>query len=158
MNPKASLSHLAGNRYKIVLEESWHHERPEVRRTNRRWYEMIPCRHDGFIMLYAEKPTIVLQFYTTRVKNARHIWKEIKSHPGCKADFHFDGEAVLYFPLELIHQVAEKAGAKVKRRLSPEARRKLVERTKVYQFQPQKRAVGSEKMTQSEAFRVEVGP
>ena len=39
-----------------------------------------------------------------------------------------DGEAVLYFPPVLLHQVAEMAGARVKRRLSPQARLRVVER------------------------------
>jgi hypothetical protein len=42
-----------------------------------------------------------------------------------------DGEAVLYFPPELLHQVAEMAGVRVKRRLSPEARLKVAERCRV---------------------------
>jgi hypothetical protein len=72
-----------------------------------------------------------LQLYTPRVKNARIIWEQLKDSPGCRADFHLDGEAVLYFPSERLHQVAEMAGARVKRRLTPEARLKVAERGRV---------------------------
>jgi len=42
----------------------------------------------------------------------------MKVAAGARADFHFDGEAVIYFPLEVLPTVAELAGAKKKRRLS----------------------------------------
>jgi hypothetical protein len=122
------LAELSEHRYRIVLEESWHHERPEIRKPDRRLYEQIPCKGGAFIGLYAEMPSIVLQLYTPRVKNARFIFGHIKGLLGVKADFHFDGEAVIYFPPELLHQVAEMAEARVKRRLSPEARARVAER------------------------------
>lgn len=122
------LAGLSGNRYRIVLEESWHIERPELRNPDRRWFELIPCKGGGFIGLYAENPETILQLYTSRVKNARIIWEQLKDQPGCRADFHLDGEAVIYFPPEQLHQVAEMAGARIKRRLSPEARLKAAAR------------------------------
>lgn len=124
----SDLSLLADGRYKLVLEESWHHEAPEVRGPDKRWYLQIPCKGGAFIGLYAETPETILQLYTPRVKNARIIWEQLRDQPGCRADFHMDGEAVLYFLPELLHQVAEMAGARVKRRLSPEARLKVAER------------------------------
>ena len=129
VKPKSSdLGFLADGRYKLVLEESWYHEVPEVRGPDKRWYLQIPCKGGAFIGLYAEVPETTLQLYTPRVKNARIIWEQLKTQPRCGADFHMDGEAVLYFPPELLHQVAEMAGARVKRRLSPEARIKVAER------------------------------
>ena len=125
---KTGLADLSNHRYRIVLEESWHHERPEIRKPDRRWYEQIPCKGGAFIGLYAEDPTIVLQLFTPRPKNARFIFGHIKDLPGVKADFHYDGEAVIYFPPELLQQVADMAEARVKRRLSPEARARLAER------------------------------
>jgi hypothetical protein len=125
---KIGLGDLSNHRYRIVLEESWYHEQPEIRRPDRRWYEQIPCKGGVFISLYAETPTIILQLYTPRVKNARFIFGHIKGFPGVKADFHFDGEAALYFPPELLDRVAEMAEARVKRVLSPEAKIKAAER------------------------------
>jgi hypothetical protein len=125
---KTGLADLSNHRYRIVLEESWHHERPEIRKPDRRWYEQIPCKGGAFISLYAEAPTIILQLYTPRVKNARFISHHLKGVGGVKADFHFDGEAVIYFPPELLHQVAEMAEARIKRRLSPEARAQVSKR------------------------------
>lgn len=122
------LAELSNHRYRIVLEESWHHERPEIRKPDRRWYEQIPCKGGAFIGLYSESPTIVLQLYTPRVKNARFIVNQLKGYSELSSDFHYDGEAVIYFPPELLHQVAEMAEARVRRRLSPEARAQLAAR------------------------------
>jgi hypothetical protein len=55
---------------------------------------------------------------------------------GVRADFHFDGEAVLYFPPAAIHTVADLAGARKKRRLSEEHRGRLAEAGKAHQFKP----------------------
>ena len=131
-----SLSQMTKGRYKIVLEESWHHERPEVRGPDRRWYEIIPCRgfkpgppQEGpFIGLHSEaQPT--LQLYSDRPINAKSIWKEIRKHPGCGADFDMDGEVVLYFPAEaeLLEIVARMAGGRKKRILTEEQRAMLIE-------------------------------
>jgi len=123
--PTNGLADLTEGRYRIGLEESWHHERPEIRKANRRWYEQIPCRGGAFIGLYSDTPTVILQLYTPRVKNARLIFEQVKHIPGCLADFHMDGEAVIYFPVEVVHQVAEMACARKRRRLSAEHREKL---------------------------------
>ncbi len=124
------------DRYKITLEESWYHERPEVRNPERRWYEQIPCKGGAFIGLYCETGDILLQLSTPRPKNARLIYEKINHHPKVQADFHFDGEAIIYFPPELVHIVAEMAGARKKRRLSADARTRLKEAGKATQFQP----------------------
>lgn len=123
---KPGLSKLSGGRYRIVLEESWQHERPEVRNPDRIWYEQIPCQGGAFIGLYSLNP-LVLHLYTPRVKNAKKVWEAIKDVPGTRADFHFDGEAVLYFPLEAVRQVAELAGARRKRRLAESLKVKFAE-------------------------------
>jgi len=72
-----------------------------------------------------------LKLYTDRPSNAHAIWEAIKSHPGTKADFGFDGEADLFFPPELLATVAEMAGARKKRQLSEENRSKLIAAGKV---------------------------
>ena len=38
-------------RYKVVLEESWFAEKPEVRKPDARWYMQIPTYCGGFIAL-----------------------------------------------------------------------------------------------------------
>ena len=81
---KTGLADLSNHRYRIVLEESWYHEQPEIRKPDRRWYEQIPCKGGAFISLYAETPTIILQLYTPRVKNARFIFGHLKDFPGVK--------------------------------------------------------------------------
>jgi hypothetical protein len=122
---RQSLADLIGGSYRIALEESWYHERPEMRIPNRRWYEQIPCRGGGFISLYSETPTVILQLYSPRVKKARLIFEQIKQIPGCVADFHMDGEAVIYFPAEIVHKVAGLAFARKRRHLSQEHKEKL---------------------------------
>jgi len=121
-------------RFRIFREESWYHEKSEIRKPDQRWHEIIPLKgfvagppQEGpYISLYSEEPPI-LQLYTNRVKQARGIWKEIKKIPGCRADFHLDGEAVLYFPPQLLERVAEMAGGRKRRQLSEEQRARLIE-------------------------------
>jgi hypothetical protein len=129
-----NLANLTANRYKIVLEETWYHERSEVRSADKIWYEQISCRGGALIGLYSLSPLTLLQLWTPRPKNARIVWESIKDTPEVRADFAFDGEAVIYFPLESLQQVAELAGAKRKRRLSEEEKAKLVEMGKGYRF------------------------
>ena len=130
-----NLANLTANRYKMALEEFWHHKDPEIRPPDRIWYEQIPCRGGAFIGIYSLDP-LILQLYTPRVKNAKLVWEAIKDIQGARADFHFDGEAVLFFPLEAIHVVAHLAGVRRRRRLSGEHRAKLVESNKAHRFKP----------------------
>jgi len=60
----------------------------------------------------------------------------MKVAAGARADFHFDGEAVIYFPLEVLPTVAELAGAMKKRRLSEAHKAKLAEAGRDYLFKP----------------------
>jgi len=154
-------------RFRIILEESFKHEQPEVRNQDRRWYEIIPCQgfkagplqEGAFIGLYSEDPPI-LQLYTPRVGNAKNIWKQIKDKPGCRADFHLDGEAVLYFPPALLDVVAELAGARKKRQSKPlteEQRAKLVEMGKAYRFKGKATGPQTQNTTQIEAPVVDRG-
>lgn len=77
---------------------------------------------------------LILKLWTSRPKNARIVWEAIKGAAGVRADFHFDGETEIFFPLEVMPRVAELAGARRRRRLSEEHRAKLVELGKGYQF------------------------
>ncbi len=139
------LATLAGGRYRISLEETWGSELPEVRNPNRIWYEQIVCRGGAFISVYSLNP-LILQLWTARPKNARIIWEAIKDIAGARADFHFDAEAAIYFPVEAVHIVGELARARKKRRLSIEAKARLIERGKAHRFLPQKHGVESQKM------------
>ena len=130
-----NLATLTGKRYRIALEESWQHEAPEVRNPDRIWYEQIPCQGGAFISVYSLGP-LVLQVWTPRPKNAPVIWKAIKDFSGASADFHFDGEAVIRFPLEALPTVAEVAGARKKRKLSEAHKAKLAEASQAYRFKP----------------------
>jgi hypothetical protein len=74
--------------------------------------------------------------YASRPKNARIVWEAIQGTPGAMADFHFDGEAVLFFPPEALPKVAALAGARKRRHLSAEHRARLAEIGKAHQFKP----------------------
>ncbi len=130
---ETNLATLTANRYKITLDESWHHERPEVRSPERIWYERIPCRGGAFISVYSLTP-LALKLWTSRPKNARIAWEGIKDVPGVRADFHFDGEAEIIFPIEALEQVALLAGARKRRRLSEAHKAKLVEVGQAFRF------------------------
>ena len=86
-----------------------------------------PPQEGPFIGLYSEDPP-TLQLYSNRTINGDSIWKEIKKHPGCSADFSMDGEVVLYFLAEanLLNIVARMAGGRKKRILSEEQRTRLI--------------------------------
>ena len=122
-------------RFRVALEESWQGELAS--NPDRRWLEIIPCKtfkkgpgQEGpFISLFSEDPP-TLKLYTSRPRNAQAIWERIKDKPGCRADFHMDGEAELFFPPECLDVVAEGAGARVKRQgrpMTPEQKAKLAE-------------------------------
>jgi hypothetical protein len=141
-----SLADLTGGRYKIILDESWYVERPGVQVPDRVWYERITCQGGGFISIFcnAELPCplwaagcplrrsdcrehgdLILKLWTPRPKNARLLWEKIEGNASCYLH-PMDGEAELYFPARLLPLVAKMAGARKKRRLSPEHRAKLV--------------------------------
>jgi len=130
-----NLANLTADRYKIALEESWNHEDPEVRSRDRIWYEQIPCWGGAFISVYSLTP-LTLKLWIPRPKKARMIWEVIKGAAGVRADFHFDGEAEIYFLLDSLPQVADLAGARRRRRLSEEEKAKLAEVGKDYRFKP----------------------
>lgn len=132
---KPSLAILTGGRYRITLEESWQHERPEVRNPDRIWYEQIACQGGAFIGIYSLEP-LILHLYTPRVKNAKMVWKAIKDISGSRADFQFDGEAELFFTLKALPTVADLAGARKKRRLSEAHKAKLAESNQAHRFKP----------------------
>jgi hypothetical protein len=122
---------LKGHHFKVILEESFKKEKPEVRAQDCRWYEQIPTYCGGFIGLYQESPT-VLQWYTpSRRKTARKILDAFPGS-GLRLDDYYDGhEAVLYFPQEILKEVCEMAGARKKRqgrKLTEEEKEQLAER------------------------------
>jgi hypothetical protein len=128
-----NLRELTDNRYKMVLEETWHFELPEVRSSDQIWYEQIPCEGGAFIAVNSLNP-LFLELYTPRPKNVKRIWYAIKGVVGVRADFLFEGEARLFFPLEALTQVAALAEARRRRRLSEEQRVKLIEAGKVHRL------------------------
>jgi hypothetical protein len=129
---KFSWIRLTQGRWKLVLDESWAVETAENKMGEKHWYQQIPTYCGGFIGLYSLNP-IVFQFWSPKQrKTAKKIFEEFKATPGVRLDEAMDGwEVVLYFPVELLHIVAERAGGRKKRQLSEDHRAKLVEAGKV---------------------------
>jgi hypothetical protein len=151
-----TLSELTDGRYKIILDESWHHERPEAREPDRSWYEMIACKGGAFIRIYCDAKLpcplwsagcplrlpdcrqhgdVILKLWTPRPINAKEVWNKIKDHPSCYLDT-MTGETDIYFPAKLVHLVAELAEARRKRRLSEKAKKRLLHVGRATQFRP----------------------
>ena len=124
-----SLAKLSAKRYKVQLDEAWFHERPEVKRGNRHWYEQIPCENGGVIYLYSETERL-LTLVTGKIIGKR-ILQEVN---GAKLRLEAWREMEILFPAEMIHQVAEIAGARRKRHLSSEQRAQLIESGRATQF------------------------
>ena len=157
------------HRFRVLLEEALPVSAQRCRNPDRRWYEILPCRgfkpgpqqEGSFIGLYSEDPP-TLQLYSDRPINAKSIWKEIRKHPGCSADFGMDGEVVLYFPAEadLLNIVAGMAGGRKKRILTEEQRARLIEVGKAGRGALKKwrdqRAQGQDS-TKNEAIPMQVG-
>jgi hypothetical protein len=108
------------NHFRHQLEESYRHERPEVRTADRRWYEQIPTYCSGFISLYQETPTVIFQFYTPSARKLCRKVLEWFPDKGLWVDDWFDGwEAVIYFPPEILLEVCQMAGARRRRQGRP---------------------------------------
>lgn len=124
-----SLSELFKTRYRLILEESWYHERAEIRNPEKRWYEQIPTLCGGHIMLYAETPEIILEYYTPRARQtATKIFEQFEGEQGVRIDTHFSGsESILYFPAYLLDRVATLAGARRRRRLPDKSKEAFAE-------------------------------
>lgn len=119
-------------RFRIVLEEG-----SERGADHLGFCQLIPCKgfrpgpgqSGPFIALHSEDPPI-LMLYTDRVMNGKTIWATLKACPGTWADFHLDGEMVLFFPPSCLEVVGQMAGARRKRVLSAEQRVALIEKGK----------------------------
>jgi hypothetical protein len=133
------LAKLTGNRYKIALDESCNHETADLTPQDRLWYEVIPCKNGGKIYLKSLDP-MQFELYIQSIKKARIIEKQV---PLTKAVW-LDGEAALTFSPAVLDQIAELAGARKKRRLSQEAKTKLIALGSAHQFSVQFDGVESE--------------
>jgi hypothetical protein len=109
------------HRYKVILDECWAAEKPEVRGPDRRWYQQIPTLCGGFIAMYCETGEVILHFYTpTARKKATAAYERFKHLEGVRLDDQHDGwETVLYFPATILMQVAEMVGARRRRKGRP---------------------------------------
>jgi hypothetical protein len=101
------------NYFRHQLEESYRHEKSEVRTADKRWYEQILTCCGGVIGLYQETPTVILQFYTPSARKLCRKVLERFQDKGLWIDDGFDGwEAVIYFPPEILLEVCQMVGAR----------------------------------------------
>ncbi len=113
-----SLKKAFGKRYRIQMEESWAHEKPENRHGYEGWYEQVPTICGGFVGLFQDKPTVILQFYSPKQRpSCRKLAEQFKDTPGVRLN-DWGYETVLYFPVELFDLVAKAVGARRRRQLS----------------------------------------
>jgi hypothetical protein len=151
------LAKISGTRFRFDLDVAWFHELAEEREPNRLWYERIPCAKDSFIGIYSVKP-LIFKLYSTRPQNAKKIHQALRDTPGfIRADFAFDGEAEIYFTKEALPTVAELAGARKKRQLTPEQKAALAKGGSAHRFKGQKDGVEDAKTTQIEALFLRCG-
>jgi hypothetical protein len=164
-----TLSELTDGRYKIVLDDCWSLEHPEVREPDSRWYERILCKGGAFIAIYCEPEPgclmweagcplrlpdcrqhgdTIFKLWTSRPKNALVIWEKIKEEGSCCFD-PMDGEANIFFPARLVFLAGKLAGARRKRRLSVEARARLAEVGEATRFLPQNNGTQSKETAQT---------
>ncbi len=115
-----SLKKAFGKRWKIKMEESWQHEKAENRIGYEGWYEQVPTACGGFIGLFQDKPTVILQFYTPKQRlTCRKLAEQFKDTPDVRLDDGFDGyDSIFYFPVGLFESVAEAFKARKRRQLS----------------------------------------
>jgi hypothetical protein len=116
-----SLKKAFGKRWKIRMEESWQHEKSENKIGFEGWYEQVPTTCGGFIGLFQDKPTVILQFCTAKQRlTCRKLAEQFKDTPGVSLDDWFDSyETILFFPQELFEQVAKAVGARKRRQGRP---------------------------------------
>ncbi len=120
LNP-FSLKKKFGKHWRIQREETWTFEKSENKSGFEGWFEQVPTTCGGFIGLFQDKPTVILQFYSAKQRlTCRKLAEQFKDNLDVNLDDKFDGyETVLYFPPALFEQVAEAAGARRKRHGRP---------------------------------------
>ncbi len=138
-----SLKKTFRKRWKIKMEESWQHEKAENRIGYEGWYEQVPTACGGFIGLFQDKPTVILQFYTPKQRlTCRKLAEQFKDTPDVRLDDGFDGyESIFYFPVGLFESVAEAVRGRKRRQLSPEQKERLAEIGKTHRFKSSKHGV-----------------
>ena len=124
-----SLETLGEGKYQIEWDEAWDHEKLKFKKGNWHWYEMIPCRSGGFIFLYDDKEKLLVISIGKTIGN-----KILKKVEGAKRKSVDSKGMDIIFPAEALHQVAEIASARRRRRLKPENKANLIEAGKAYRF------------------------
>lgn len=154
-----SLKRNFGRRWKVVMEESWGSETAENKKRQEGWYEIVPTACGGFIGLFQHHPTVILQFFTPKIRpTCRKLFEQFKDIPGVSLDVRFDGhETMLLFPASLFLEVAQAVGARKRRVLSSEHRAKLAEAGKATRFNPGLHGSKGRQNPQKEAIPLRAG-
>ena len=127
-------------RYRIGLDPAFVVEQPQFKKGELHWYEWILCGNGGFIYLYDDVAKI-LTLATTTQTAAKVLGGVTEASLAHEFDERLSRE--IRFPLSVIHEVCELAGARRARTLSPETKAKLAERLKGFRFKPSGCAVES---------------
>ena len=118
-------------RYKVVKDECWKLETPEVRKPDARWYEQIRLtgKCDSFISLYSEDPPIISIFLDNRPGVVQKLLDGVKGITLFSESYK---ETELHFSPEVLEQVCEIAGARKKKQLSEEQKHVCATRLATY--------------------------
>lgn len=129
-----TLAKLTKHRYKIGLDPAFVYEQPKFKKGELHWYEWILCGNGGIIYLYDDKVKIFTLYTTTQT--AAKVLAGVKE---AESVLTFDEQLStdIRFPMSVIHEVCELAGARIARKgrtLSEGERVRLVEMGMAYHF------------------------
>ena len=118
-------------RYKVIRDECWKLETPEVRKPDARWYEQIRLtgKCDSFICLYSEDPPTLKVFLDNHPGLTQKLLKEVEGIILFSESYK---EAELHFPPQVLEQVCEIVEARKKRQLSEEQKQVCATRLATY--------------------------
>lgn len=121
--------------YRFVLDECYKHEGDVAfKKANLRFYERIPTKCGGFVMLCHEGPVILAWWTPGKSPTAQKVFRKFKDVPGFSYVAYGGYEAELRFPGSHLKQVLPLVGARTKRQMSPEQKEKAVAVLKAHQF------------------------
>lgn len=122
-----------GRQYKVAHEQSFHAERPEFRAAEEAWLQVILCQ-SGHIFPWGG------DLLAASTAKGGSVAKRLKALPGVEVVQDGADGATVVFPVDRFDEIAQIIKPRRRRRLSPEARARAVERLRKYRFQP---AVGA---------------
>jgi len=131
---KFSWEKIIEGRFKMSMDEAWELESGKNKNDEKIWYQRIPIKFDGYIILKSLDP-VLFEAWTPRQKQTLRII--VNKYPEIIIDEFYNGqEGTIVFPPKYLHEVAETLGAKKRKKLTEIQKEELSERIKRYRFKP----------------------